>query len=81
MLVVVLLAIATMAGVTYFRGAAIITDLADTAGMEVVKSATKNIDDQFDNVENVLLMAADSARYAWTQLGVNEEETMEKFMS
>jgi methyl-accepting chemotaxis protein len=80
MLVVVLLAIATMAGVTYFRGAAIITDLADTAGMEVVKSATKNIDNQFDNVENVLLMVANSARYAWTQLGVNEEETMEKFM-
>jgi hypothetical protein len=53
MLVVVLLAIATMAGVTYFRGAAIITDLADTAGMEVVKSATKNIDEQFDNVEYV----------------------------
>ena len=70
-----------MAGVTYFRGAAIIAGLADTAGMEVVKSATKNIDDQFDNVENVLLMVADSARYAWTQLGVNEEETMEKFMS
>ncbi len=49
-----------MAGVTYYRGAAIITGLAGTAGMEVVKSATKNIDDQFDTIEMSLLMAADS---------------------
>ena len=80
MALVVLLAIATMAGVTYYRGETIITGLAETAGMDVVKGATKNIDALFENTQNVLLMAADSARYAWTQLGVNDEEKMESFM-
>ena len=80
MALVVLLAIATMAAVTYYRGENIITGLAETAGMDVVKSATKNIDALFENTQNVLLMAADSARYAWTQLGVNDEEKMENFM-
>ena len=33
-----------MAGVTYYRGGGIITNLVNTAGLEVIKSGAQNVD-------------------------------------
>ena len=81
MAVVVLLAIATMAGVTYYRGETIITGLAETAGMDVVKSATKNIDGQFQRIESLVATVAESVRYSSTKLGVTDEEKIEEILA
>ena len=81
MALVVLLAIATMAAVTYYRGETIITGLAETAGMDVVKSATKNIDGQFQRIESLVATVAESVRYSSTKLGVTDEEKIEEILA
>ena len=80
MAVVVLLAIATMAGVTYYRGDNIITGLAETAGMDVVKSATSNIDSRFQKIEGLVATVAEAVRYSSTKLGVTDEEEIEEIL-
>ena len=55
MAVVVLAVIATMAGVTYYRGGSIITGLVNTAGMETIRSAAQNIDVRLSKIEAVVM--------------------------
>ena len=80
MALVVLLAIATMAAVTYYRGESIITGLAETAGMDVVKSATSNIDSRFQKIEGLVATVAEAVRYSSTKLGVTDEEEIEEIL-
>ena len=81
MAVVVLLAIATMAGVTYYRGDNIITDLANTAGMEIIRSAALNVDARLSKVEALVITAAEAVRDAMLRLGVTDEDGIEKIVT
>jgi methyl-accepting chemotaxis protein len=81
MAAVVLLAIATMAGVTYYRGDSMMRDQVDKAGMEIVQSAAGNIDGLCNTAAGVVRTASDAVRYAWIQLGAKDEDGVERILS
>ncbi len=81
MAVVVLVVIATMAGVTYYRGASMMRDRVDRAGMEIVRGAAGNIDGLCNTVAGVVRAAADSVRHAYSQLDVRDEDGIERILS
>ena len=81
MAVVVLAVIATMAGVTYYRGGSIITGLVNTAGMETIRSAAQNIDVRLSKIEAVVMTAAETVRDAMLRLGVTDEDGVEKIVA
>ena len=81
MAAVVLLVIATMAGFTYYRGDSMMRDQVDKAGMEIVQSAAANIDGLCNTVAGTVRTASDSVRYAWIQLGVKDEDGVEKILA
>ena len=73
MAAVVLLAIAMMAGFTYYRGNSMMRDQVDKAGMEILRSASDNINGQFDKIEGVLRTAATFVQHAVTEFGVSDD--------
>lgn len=78
MAAVVLAVIVLMAGITYYRGDAMMRGLVNNAGMEVVVNAATTLDERFNSVDGMLLAAAESIRHAMTQLGLSGEEDTEK---
>ncbi len=78
MAAVVLAVIALMAGITYYRGDAMMRGLVNNAGMEVVANAAANLDERFNSVDGMLLASAESIRHSMTQLGVSGEEDTAK---
>ncbi len=78
---IVLLVIATMAGVTYYRGSAMMFDQVGTSGMEIVKGAAEAVNSQFDKIEGIVATAADSVLHAWLVLGTTDEEGVEKVLT
>ncbi len=78
---IVLLVIAAMAGVTYYRGSAMMFDQVGTSGMEIVKGAAEAVNSQFDKIEGIVATAADSVLHAWLVLGTTDEEGVEKVLT
>ncbi|QTX32169.1 methyl-accepting chemotaxis protein [Aminithiophilus ramosus] len=77
MAVVVLAVIAVMAATTYYRGGTIVRGLVNTAGSEVVRTSAENIDGQFDRIEAMVLVAAESVRHAMTRLDLSDRAAVE----
>ena len=48
--------------------------------MDVVKSATNNIDGQFQRIEGLVATVAESVRYSSTKLGVTDEDKIEEIL-
>ena len=81
MAVIVLAVITTMAGVTYYRGSAMMFDQVEKSGLEIIKGAADSVSAEFNKIEGVVATTANSVRYAWLTLGVSDEEGVEKLLA
>ena len=81
MAVIVLAVIATMAGVTYYRGSAMMFDQVEKSGLEIIKGAADSVSAEFNKIEGVVATAANSVRHAWLTLGAADEEGAEKVLA
>ena len=66
---------------TYYRGGGIITNLVNTAGLEVIKSGAQNVDARLNKVEAMVITAAEAVRDAMLRLGVTDEDGVEKIVT
>ena len=48
--------------------------------MDVVKSATSNIDSRFQKIEGLVATVAEAVRYSSTKRGVTDEEEIEEIL-
>ena len=54
MAVIVLAVITTMAGVTYYRGSAMMFDQVEKSGLEIIKGAADSVSAEFNKIEGVV---------------------------
>lgn len=80
MALVVLAMIVTMTAVTYYRSNAMILDMVEKAGMEIVVSATDTVDARFEKIAAIAVTATELIESAWTEFGVRDEADVEKLL-
>ena len=58
MAVIVLAVITTMAGVTYYRGSAMMFDQVEKSGLEIIKGAADSVSAEFNKIDDEDSIAA-----------------------
>ncbi|MEA4877020.1 MAG: methyl-accepting chemotaxis protein [Aminobacterium sp.] len=81
MLAVILIVIAVMTGITYYRGQSILVDTINKTGIETTREGTALIDGYFERLTGILNTSAESLRHSWVYLNLTDEDNIENFVT
>lgn len=77
----VLVGTLVMAGATFLKSRAVLSEQYDQAGVAAVESSARNIDLYFQGMEAVVVNASRTVQHAWEDGNIRTEEQLEKLMT
>ena len=77
----VLVGTLVMAGTTFLKSRAVMSEQYDQAGLASVEASARNIDLLFQGMEKVVFNAAGTVQHAWTEGNIRTEDQLEKLMT
>ena len=77
----VLVGTLVMAGTTFLKSRAVMSEQYDQAGLASVEASARNIDLLFQGMEKVVFNAAGTVQHAWMEGNIRTEEQLEKLMT